>query len=367
MRFPVKGVLPALALGAAAVLLPVAGAQSAGVAQPAAFRPPARIDDIQVSEANGVVSILVKLSTQPTAASGSAKDNRLTLEIDGVTLAPLAFDPAPGSLLSRVSASGKGDGNSTITLEGAAFGEAATTIYRNAVLIEAKLADPTLSSSASLMPGRTVAAPASPLQPAPLPAAPAPVHAPAPIPAVSHAPAATPKPVPGEPVSAPGPAHVAIIEPVVAPATLVPEPNHGLESHAPPDALPLVPMPAAPAPAQPAPASPGPATKLARIDGARCTSAETELKKDAWALGALGDHALCLIDAKKLPEAANRIGQLAAFAPEDWRVALGRAVLDQEKGDASRAIVGYRNAAMLAPDADVRAAINLAATALTHD
>jgi len=196
---------------------------------------------------------------------------------------------------------------------------------------------------------------------------PAPVRAPPPTPAVASTPAAAQKPVPASLIGEPEPAHGAIVELEAARVALVPEPNRGLESHAPPEALPLVPMPAGPAPAQPVLASPGPATKLARIDAARCSTAETELKKDAWALGALGDHALCLIDAKKLPEAANRIDQLAAFAPEDWRVALGRAFLDQEKGTASSAIVGYRNAAMQAPDADVRAAIGLRATALTHD
>ncbi len=84
-------------------------------------------------------------------------------------------------------------------------------------------------------------------------------------------------------------------------------------------------------------------------------------------MAALGDHALCLLDQGKTKEAANRIEQLAAFAPEDWRIALARAVLADEKGDASAAEIGYRTAAMLAPDENVRAAIaGRNATAASH-
>ena len=83
-----------------------------------------------------------------------------------------------------------------------------------------------------------------------------------------------------------------------------------------------------------------------------------DISKDPWELTALGDHALCLIDSGKDTEAKTRLDQLAAFAPEDWRLALGRAALAAGRGDASTAETGYRTAAILAPDATVRAAIS---------
>jgi Flp pilus assembly protein TadD len=94
-----------------------------------------------------------------------------------------------------------------------------------------------------------------------------------------------------------------------------------------------------------------------KLDTARCAEAAVDLKKDPWSVPALGDHALCLIDMGSSNEANTKLDQLAAFAPEDWRVALGRAELARQKGDASNAEIGYRAAAMLAPDAEIRAAI----------
>jgi tetratricopeptide (TPR) repeat protein len=104
-------------------------------------------------------------------------------------------------------------------------------------------------------------------------------------------------------------------------------------------------------------ARPASVTALAKLDANACAQAETQLKDDAWALGALGNRALCLIDQQKYPEAKNRIDQLAAFSPEDWRVELGRGALAAQKGDASQAEISYRNAAQLAPDEATRTAI----------
>jgi hypothetical protein len=359
IRFPVSGLWPALALGAAAALTPAADAQSEPVAQAT------RIDDIQVSQSEGTVSILVKLSQQPGAASAEAKNDRLTLAIDGVSLAPLSFDPAPGSLLSHVAASGTGDGASTITLDGAAFADASTTIYRNAVLIEAKLAEPGLTAAASLMPDR------SPRPASPPPAASAPVLHPAtPAAKAERAPISLVGPVAvdiaahSETTGLSEPSieleAVAAAEPVAAIVAPAPHSDQGLESH-------LEIQPAATVSRPENDAITGRVTGLAHVAAERCTAVTGLLERDPWDISALGDHALCLIDAGKLPEAGNRLDQLAAFAPEDWRVALGRAVLDQEKGDASNAVIGYRNAAMLAPDPDMRAAISRAADAAAQN
>jgi hypothetical protein len=280
-----------------------------GGAIPAHAQAAARIDDIQLSREGETISILVKLSQQPTAASAKAAGDDLLIEIDGVDLAKLALDPPAGSLVRHVEAGGR-----KLSLSGAAFGEASTVIYRNAVLVEAKLADPKLRGPSLMTPA---AAP---------PARPAPVQPPAkPVEAESH-----PKtPADDKPID------------------LVKRPQ--------PHPAPVVAAPHAP----PAPAKPKSSTAaLASIDAARCTAAAADVGKDPWAIPALGDHALCLIDQGKTKEAGSRLDQLAAFAPEDWRVALGRAALAAEKGDSSTAEIGYRTAASLAPTETIRAAIN---------
>jgi len=258
-------------------------------ATPAAFAQTApseqtRIDDIQISAEAGKISILVKLSHQPVAAIAKANGDNLVVELNGLSLAKLTLEPPAGSMIRHVEAE---DGK--LTLSGAAFGEASTVIYRNAVMVEAKLAEPALRG-ASLMP--------------------------------KAAPPLVPKEA--EPQAAPEPTQVT--------AAIAPTP--------------------APAPDQPVSTA-----RLAKLDTARCAEAAIELKKDPWSVPALGDHALCLLDMGSSAEANNRLDQLAAFAPEDWRVALGRAVLAAQKGDASAAEIGYRAAAMLAPDAEIRAAI----------
>jgi hypothetical protein len=240
----------------------------------------ARIDDIQVSREGEAVSILVKLSQQPSAATAKTSGHDLVIEIDGPSLAKLTLDPPQGSLVRHVEAEGR-----KLTLSGAAFSGASTTIYRNAVLVEAKLAEPAARGVSLMLP---------------------------------------------------------------APAEKPPQPKalQELESHPPPVAA------AAPKPVEES------TTALASIDAARCAAAALDLGKDPWALAALGDHALCLLDAGRTSEAKSRLDQLAAFAPEDWRVALGRAALDARAGDAGKAEIGYRAAASLAPNETVRAAIS---------
>lgn len=307
MRFPVA-VLAALTIGAPAA----AYAQSAPAQknQPE----PARIDDIQISREGETVSILVKLSQQPAAATAKASGDDLVIEIEGVQLAKLALDPPAGSLVRHVEAADR-----KLTLSGAAFGQASTVIYRNAVLIEAKLAEPELRGASLL--GKPPLAIVTP-------------------PPAAVAPPQTPK-EPQKPLP---------VAEVMLPKA--PELASSLESKA----IALVPPPAsktAPLPATPKVV----AAALVGIDDARCKTAAMEVVKDPWALAALGDHALCLLDAGKTAEAKNRIDQLAAFSPEDWRVALGRAALDAARGDSNAAQTGYRTAAQLAPNADIRAAI----------
>lgn len=280
MRFPSAGLI-----GVVLAATPAVFAQTAPSEQ-------ARIDDIQISADAGKISILVKLSQQPVAAIAKAAGDDLVIELNGLSLAKLALEPPAGSMIRRVEAE---DGK--LTLSGAAFGETTTVIYRNAVMVEAKLAEPALRG-ASLMPN--AAPPLVPKKP--------------------------------EPQAAPQPTQVAAI---VAPPS---------------------PPPQAPAPGKVVDQPVSPA-KLAKLDTARCADAAIELKKDPWSVPALGDHALCLIDIGSSAEANTKLDQLAAFAPEDWRVALGRAVLAQQKGDASNAEIGFRAAAALAPDAEIRAAI----------
>lgn len=309
-RFPLVCLTSAM-LAAPVIGAPCAYAQSA----PASSSVSARINDIQIAHEGDTISILIKLSQQPAAAAVKTSGEAMTVEVDGLSLVPLNLAPPPGSLVTKVEAtSGK------LTLSGAAFSSATTVIYRNAVLIEAKLAEPDLHAGASLMTAAT------PIKPQPVSAPPPPRAAPAPI---APVPVAHPAPVP-----------------VVA-AAKPPAAHDELLSHL---------EPAAPAP-PPKKATPASTASLAGIDAARCTAAATELAKDAWALAAMGDHALCLLDADKLDEAKSRIDQLAAITPQDWRVALGRAVLEEKSGASEKAQADYVSASLAAPNDTIRAAI----------
>jgi hypothetical protein len=312
------------------------------------------VRDIEVSRAGDKVSILIQLSQQPSSAEASSTDKGLSVQIEGVDLLNLQLDPPAGSLVTRVEAAGK-----QITLTGAGFGEASTVIYRNAVLIETRLAEPPIRG-ASIMavkadaPATIVApAPKTPEAKPPAPQANASQAQPSPAPAAASlkpVDAASTKPLDLKPAAAkPSPAKA-------PPAPAAPAANDHLETKPPPPAK----APAAPK-AQAVPVSNPAVTAgtaaLAGLNAQRCAIAVGDLETDPWSMEALGNHALCLIDQGKSKEAANRLDQLAAFAPEDWRVSLGRAILAAEKGDASNAEVGYRTAAQLAPDEIIRAAI----------
>jgi Flp pilus assembly protein TadD len=357
LRFPVSAF--ALGLAAGAFALP-------------AFAQEARIEDIQISQAapdaGGGISILVKLSGQPRSAGATQVGGALVVDIDGITLPALAFDPAGNAMVRHVAVTPPAPGasaSSRIRFEGAAFTGASTTIYTDAVLIEARLAEASLPAGASLMAAATPSkAPAVKPVVAAKPAM-VPPPAPAPVPAAV-------KPMPTTPVVA------AAMAPIVpAPAAQIssaapaPHPtdakSNALESHPISLTSPAAAVQVAAAPKVAGPTPPvAPVVQrksattmatLAKLDTNSCAEAETQLKNDAWALGALGNHALCLIDQQKFPEAKNRIDQLAAFSPEDWRVEAGRAALAAQKGDASQAEIGYRNAAQLAPDEATRTAI----------
>ncbi|RYE01265.1 MAG: tetratricopeptide repeat protein [Sphingomonadales bacterium] len=322
-----------------------AHAQSAPApTSPAAGALTARVNDIQVARTGDTISILVKLSQQPAAATVKSTGETLTLDIDGLNLNTLNLTPPAGSLVTRVeAASGK------LTLSGVAFSSPTSVIYRNAVMIEAKLAEATLPAATSLM-GATIPAAPKPVAVSPAPA-PIPVSAPAPVPAPVPVPVQVKEPAPAKPVEvqpAPPPAATPITPTPVA-LTLPPaaspkrETSDELQSH--------------PAPAAPKPAAAAPAASMAGIDPARCSTASEELAKDAWALAAMGDHALCLIDAGKLDEAKNRLDQLAAITPQDWRVALGRATLAEKSGDTKTAQAAFVSASLAAPNDAIRVAI----------
>jgi hypothetical protein len=354
----------ALALGVAAVAL-----TSPAAAQTAAA---ARIADIRFSqaaaEAGGGVSILVVLTAQPKAATVTEVGGGLVVDIDGVALPALAFDPAGEGMVRHVAVTPPGaeaaTGASRIRFDGAAFTAATTTIYRDAVLVEARLAEAKLADGASLMAGAKAAA-ATPAKAAVRPAV-----APAAEPAAGQAVGSAVKPAaaaaaavaaaddkthmihaPAAPAAAGSAATPATAKPAAVEVAAAARPAAPTAPTAP--SLPVVAPVAVDKPA----ARPASVTALAKLDANACAQAETQLKDDAWALGALGNRALCLIDQQKYPEAKNRIDQLAAFSPEDWRVELGRGALAAQKGDASQAEISYRNAAQLAPDEATRTAI----------
>lgn len=314
LRFPLAlGV--ALAFGAAA-----AHAQSAPAAASAtAPTPQTKILDIEVAQEGDSVSILVKLSAQPSAASAVASKDQLKLEIDGVNLVALSLSPPPGSLFATVTAA-RGE----IVVGGVALMAPDVVIYRHAVLVKARLAEPADINGASLMTGAT-----------PSPAAP-PVEG-----SAKQAPIALP-------VAAASPVVPAIVELPISPEPR-PAPEHSPIQHIADDDLQSATTAAVHVV--------GRAASLAGLDPARCKSAAAELAQDSWALGAMGDVALCLIDEGKPEEARARIEQLGAITPQDWRVSLGRALLASDAGDAATANELFLTASLGAPNDALRAEI----------
>ncbi len=302
LRFPLLlGI--ALATGAMS-----AHAQSAPAVPGAQAPAPARIEDIQVAQDGATVSILVKFSGQPSAASARADGKDLKLEIDGIAITPLSLTPPQGSLIAHVSAT-----SGEVVLSGAALANPDVVVYRHAVLVKAQLAEPAAIGGASLMTGPAAAAPITVATPPPQP-----------LPLI----ATQPKPAP-----------------VLAPPVVTVEP----------------PAPSAPMPAPEVTPPPAPVTlrtaSLAGLDAARCAAASDELAKDSWALAAMGDVALCLIDQGKPDEARAKLDQLGAITPQDWRVSLGRAVLASDAGEAASAKELFLAASRGAPNDDLRQAI----------
>lgn len=261
---------------------------------------PAKLDDIQVSQRDGRVAILVKFSGQPRAASAKAEGDALVIDVDGVQLAPFTLDPPAGNLIGHVEAEPSGDGGSLITLSGAALGTPDAVVYRNAVLIEAVLVEPKMTAAASLLGG-------------------------------ASKPAMAPKPVVDKPKA--------------------------------PDPAPNQPISLVPETAKPAAASTTPAATLIGLDRARCSAAKADLEKNSWAVEAMGDQAICLLGEARFAEAKTRLDQLAAFAPDDWRAAYGRAVLAGHDGKASEAEIAFGQAKELARDDHTRGLITAAAAA----
>lgn len=219
--------------------------------------PASRVEDIRVSETDGDVSILVLLSKQPSAASVVAKADAIVLEIDGVPLAPFSIKPQPGLLLHAITGQPSGDGGAQLIMTGAALEQVEAVIYRNAVLVSGRLAEPPAQPASSLIAQATPSADART-------------------------------------------AAVASTDSVSVVAAR-PEPWR--------------------------------AATLLGLSDARCDEAAASLARDAWDLSALGDEGLCLIRAGDNDGARTRLDQLAAFQPEDTRVALGRSELQALSGE----------------------------------
>lgn len=239
--------------------------------------PGQELQDIRISEADGAVSILVMLSRQPTAASVVAETDAIVLEIDGVALAPFSVQPPSGALLHAIEGQPSGDGGVQLVMTGAALEKVEAVVYRNAVLVSGRLAAPPERPFASLLTNAPTTAETALAVAAPIPAAPVP---------------ATPEPA--------------------------------------------VPEPTTPAPAQEKQEAWRAATMLG-LSETRCTEASALLAKDAWDMSALGDEALCQLRANNSDAARAHLDQLAAFQPEDVRIALGRSELHAMAGEWSEA------------------------------
>lgn len=151
-------------LTAGASLLAIPGSVSAQLS-PAVVDmqnlPVSVISDINVAYQDETLSILLRLSAQPSAASVTADGRDLRLEIDGLSLKPLILAPPAGSLLRNVSADG-----GSVTLSGAILTDAEVVIYRRALLVTARLSQAEfirLTNANSSMPA--LASPAAAPQP----------------------------------------------------------------------------------------------------------------------------------------------------------------------------------------------------------
>lgn len=309
-----------------------------GLAQPVvaqtAIKPGlARVEDIQLSQEGGRVSVLLKLSRQPSAATVTLSEAALAVALDGLSVYPLALTPSSGTLISAVTA-----GENKILLSGLAVTAATTILYRNAVLVQATLADPPARPDPSLL-NVSLAAPAAAM----------PSIVPDSSGGLSPAPGSQLAGPPRADPSRPLPVSLTPATPTAPIALASPRIEAG-KTH-------TASMAQA---ARPNGAPPGPLADVLRVAGLapeRCQEAEAELAKDAWLLPALGDQALCLLNAGRLVEGKNRLDQLAAITPQDWRVALGEAALYDQKGQKDKALSFWRAALERAPDQSARSQI----------
>jgi hypothetical protein len=130
MKIAAHTALPVLLLACAKL-----GAGDAA-AQAAAPQDSARIENIETSVGDDRITILVSFDRQPRGATATMNQGQLLLDLDGITLAPFAFTPPPGAMISRVAASPSGAHSARITLATQAMSAPSATLYRNAVLVE---------------------------------------------------------------------------------------------------------------------------------------------------------------------------------------------------------------------------------------
>jgi hypothetical protein len=276
------------------------------------------VRNIEIVREGSLVSFLLTFSTQPTAASAVITSEGLAVLVSGVDLSVPAFAPPAGDVIRTVSALNDAPGSTRFRLEGARFSAASATLYHNAVLVETRLSDdqPTRTDETS------AAAPAAdrPVQ--------APAQAPSSPPPVSSAPTR-----PAPPKSGPR-AGAAPAEPAETPGA-----------------------PPAPATNTAPEAQLSRAALLSGSSAPDCATARARLTKTPWDMPSLGHHTLCLIEAGKLEDAANRVEQIAAFNPDDWRAHLARAALDARQGRVDAAAQGFEKARAAARDETVKAAV----------
>lgn len=276
-----------------------------GLAPSTAAADSAVVRNLEMTRVGSRVSFLLSFSGQPTAASVEMSATGLSIDVGGLELAVPAFAPPSGGIIRRVNTEPAPAGGTRVRLDGATFVGAAATIYRNAILIDARLAnDPMILSD----PTDT----RQPASPSPTPTAPTPVSAPS------------------------GPA------PVAANAPGGDAPRPAAERQPTKDAPPI-----------------SQAALLTGSSAADCSAAAAQLKRTPWDVPSLGHHALCLIEGGKLEEARNRVSQIAAFSAEDWRAHLTRAALDARQGRTREAATGFEKARKATRDDAILSAIDL--------
>jgi hypothetical protein len=263
------------------------------------------VRNLEMTREGSRISFLLSFSDQPRAAGVETSATGLSIDVGGLELAVPAFAPPSGGIVRRVTTEPTASGGTRVRLEGAAFTGAAATIYRNAILVEARLASDQ-----------------------PIPSEP-PESPKAPLPSLA--------PMDVIPASAPS-----------APAAIAKEAPKGAAAR-----------PPAPGQATRETASISPAALMSGSSAADCSAVRAQLTRTPWDVPSLGHHALCLIETGKLEEAGNRVSQIAAFSADDWRAHLTRAALNARQGRAEEAAAGFEKARMATRDDAIRAAIDI--------